>query len=202
MFASFVQQRVNAVIVGADAFFTNRREQLVGLAARHVMPAIYYLREFAIVGGLISYGASITDAYHLAGGYTARISKAKSRPTCPFSNRQGLSWPSISRQRRRSVSPCRTSCSRLPTRSLSETARIHHAHRRRGCGLAFSGARAAAGQAADHRVPGSEYGLHPENVDQRFRAAAARTRLDRELNRRHRVPLGGGTRRAFRRDRG
>src|SRR5258706_4653653 len=52
-FASSVQQRANAVIVGADAFFVNRRDELVGLAARHAMPAIYFLREFAVVGGLI-----------------------------------------------------------------------------------------------------------------------------------------------------
>src|SRR5499425_958099 len=67
-FASFLQQRVNAIIIGADSLFLSRRDQLVGLAARHALPAIYYLREFAEVGGLISYGASITDAFRLAGG--------------------------------------------------------------------------------------------------------------------------------------
>jgi putative ABC transport system substrate-binding protein len=72
-FASFVQQRVNAVIVGADSLFVSRRDQLVGLAARHTMPAIYFLREFADIGGLMSYGANQTDAYRVAGGYTARI---------------------------------------------------------------------------------------------------------------------------------
>jgi putative tryptophan/tyrosine transport system substrate-binding protein len=77
-FTSFVQQRVNAIIIGADSLFLSRRDQLVGLAARHALPAIYYLREFADAGGLISYGASITDAYRLTGGF----SKGKSRPTC------------------------------------------------------------------------------------------------------------------------
>jgi ABC-type uncharacterized transport system substrate-binding protein len=76
-FASFVQQRVNAVIGGADSLFVSRRDQLVGLAARHTMPAIYYLREFADIGGLMSYGPSQTDAYRLAGGYTARILKGE-----------------------------------------------------------------------------------------------------------------------------
>jgi putative tryptophan/tyrosine transport system substrate-binding protein len=83
-FASFVQQRVNAVMVGADAFFLSRRDHLVGLVARHTMPAIYYLREFAAVGGLISYGASITDAYRLAGDYTARILKGEKPADLPI----------------------------------------------------------------------------------------------------------------------
>ncbi len=82
-FASFVQQRVNAVVVGADAFFASRRDQLVGLAARDGVRAIYYLREFAAVGGLISYGASITDAFRLAGGYTARILKGEKPSDLP-----------------------------------------------------------------------------------------------------------------------
>src|SRR5262249_36710285 len=51
-FSSFVQQRVNAIFVGADAFFLNRRDQLVGLAARHAMPAIYHLRDMAVGGGV------------------------------------------------------------------------------------------------------------------------------------------------------
>ena len=72
-FASAVQQHANAMIIGADSFFLSRRDQLVGLAARYELPAVYYLREFAIGGGLISYGASITDAYRLAGGYAGRI---------------------------------------------------------------------------------------------------------------------------------
>ena len=82
-FASFVQQRVNAVIIGADSLFVSRRDQLVGLAARHTMPAIYFLREFADIGGLMSYGASQTDAYRVAGGYTARILKGENPAALP-----------------------------------------------------------------------------------------------------------------------
>jgi putative ABC transport system substrate-binding protein len=74
-FASSVEQRANAMMVGADSLFVSRRDQLVGLAARHALPAIYFLREFAEIGGLISYGASVTDAYRLTGGYVGRILK-------------------------------------------------------------------------------------------------------------------------------
>ena len=82
-FASFVQHRVNAVIIGADSLFVSRRDQLVGLAARHTMPTIYFLREFADIGGLMSYGANQTDAYRVAGGYTARILKGENPATLP-----------------------------------------------------------------------------------------------------------------------
>jgi putative ABC transport system substrate-binding protein len=82
-FTRSVQQRANAMIVGADAFFTSRPDQLVGLAARDALPTIFYLREFAALGGLISYGASISDAYCLAGGYTARILKGEKPADLP-----------------------------------------------------------------------------------------------------------------------
>ena len=72
-FASLERLGVGALLVGADPFFNSRRVQLVGLAARYRMPAIYEWREFATVGGLMSYGTPITDAYRQAGAYVGKI---------------------------------------------------------------------------------------------------------------------------------
>ncbi len=72
-FASLVQLQAGALLVQADPVFTGLREAIVMLAARHAVPAIYPLREFAASGGLISYGASLTGSYRLAGGYVGRI---------------------------------------------------------------------------------------------------------------------------------
>ena len=74
-FATLAHQRVDALLVAADSFFASRREQLVALAARHSMPAIYELREFAEAGGLISYGTNLADSYRQVGAYTGRILK-------------------------------------------------------------------------------------------------------------------------------
>jgi len=74
-FASLVQLHAGALLVGADPFFINRREQLVALASRHAVPAIYDWREFVAAGGLISYGPSLTAAWHQVGIYVARILK-------------------------------------------------------------------------------------------------------------------------------
>jgi putative ABC transport system substrate-binding protein len=82
-FTTIVQDRIGALVVAGDSFLANRREQIIALAARHAVPAIYNNREMAGAGGLVSYGNSLADAYRRAGIYTARILKGEKPADLP-----------------------------------------------------------------------------------------------------------------------
>jgi putative ABC transport system substrate-binding protein len=77
VFGTMMQQQAGALLVGANPFFFSRRAHLIALAAQHRLPAIYEWREFALDGGLMSYGTVLTDAYSQAGDYAGRILKGE-----------------------------------------------------------------------------------------------------------------------------
>ena len=82
-FAAFVEQRAGALLVSSDAFLSERSEQMAALAARYALPTLYYNDEAVISGGLISYGASISEAWRLAGVYAGRILGGEAPNTMP-----------------------------------------------------------------------------------------------------------------------
>jgi putative ABC transport system substrate-binding protein len=82
-FASLVEARIGALLVGNDTFFINRVEQIVALAARHSIPTMYTVREFVAAGGLISYRVSLTENYRQVGLYAGRILKGEKPADLP-----------------------------------------------------------------------------------------------------------------------
>src|SRR5262249_54981721 len=82
-FEDLIRQKVAGLVVASDAYFVLRRELIVSLAARHAIPAIHFFREFAAVGGLMSYGNSLGEAYHKVGNYAGRILKGENPAELP-----------------------------------------------------------------------------------------------------------------------
>ena len=83
-FAALVRQRADALLVGSDVFLTNRREQIVALAARYAVPTIYSFRSFAESGGLMSYSTNLVEVYRQVGFYVGRILKGEKPANLPI----------------------------------------------------------------------------------------------------------------------
>jgi putative ABC transport system substrate-binding protein len=83
VFATLVQLRAGALVIGTDALFNSRSEQLAALTIRHAVPAVYQFREFAAAGGLMSYGTTVADTYRPLGVYTGRILKGEKPAELP-----------------------------------------------------------------------------------------------------------------------
>jgi putative ABC transport system substrate-binding protein len=82
-FTTISEQHGGALVVQTDPFFLGRRDQILTLAARHAIPAIYYLRDYPAAGGLMSYGTSLSDALRLVGNYAGRILKGEKPADLP-----------------------------------------------------------------------------------------------------------------------
>jgi putative ABC transport system substrate-binding protein len=82
-FATLVKRRADALLVSSDALFFTRRVQLLTLAARHAVPTMYFRREFAETGGLMSYGSNLSDQFRQNGIYAARILKGEKPAEMP-----------------------------------------------------------------------------------------------------------------------
>jgi len=82
-FATLLKKKTDAFLISPEALFVTRRVQLITLAARHVLPALYHRREFADAGGLMSYGSSLADQFRQTGVYAGRILKGENPAEMP-----------------------------------------------------------------------------------------------------------------------
>src|SRR5262245_61931744 len=115
-FAAFVREQPHALFVAPDAFFLTRRVQFAALAVRHALPAVYSVRQYVEVGGLMSYGPASSICIAKSASIPAGSSKVQSPRTCRSCSRPSSSWSSMPRSPACSASPFRRRCSPSPTR--------------------------------------------------------------------------------------
>ena len=114
--AAVAERHTAALLVTADPFFDTRRDRIIALAAKLRLPAIYQFREYAVAGGLMSYGVSLADGYRQVGVYAGRILKGDKPGDLPIYQASSLSLSLISRPLGTSVFKCRRCFQHLPTR--------------------------------------------------------------------------------------
>jgi hypothetical protein len=161
-FEAVVEKKVGALVVGAGPFFTNRRAQLVTLAARYAVPAIYSDRDIAEAGGLMSYASNVTDQYRQTGLYTGRILKGEKPADLPVMQPTRFEFVinlQIARLLRIDIPPTLLAIAdevidKLPDQPFSLRFDLL-ALARRGCGVAAGGegAAARASRPADRHTP-------------------------------------------------
>ena len=115
-FATLASERPDALFVGDSSFFSARRVQLPHWATHHRVPATYSTRQYVEAGGLMSYGASLTDAFRQRASIPVASSRARSQQICRSCSQPSSSWSSMPRPPGCSGSPCHQRCSPAPTR--------------------------------------------------------------------------------------
>jgi putative ABC transport system substrate-binding protein len=115
-FATLVERKVGALVVGAYPLFSSHLDKLVALAAQHQIPAIYQDRDLAAAGGLMSYGPATGTPFAWVESTSGRFSKAPSPPICQYNRPPNSSWSSTSKPPRRSAFKSHRRCSPSPTR--------------------------------------------------------------------------------------
>jgi putative tryptophan/tyrosine transport system substrate-binding protein len=116
VFENVGRDRPDALFVGANTFLNARRIQVVQLAAFHRLPAVYPTRDFVEVGGLMSYGTNVMDAFRQLGIYAGRILKGAKPADLPVVQSSSSIWSSTPRLPECLASPCLRCCSPAPTR--------------------------------------------------------------------------------------
>ena len=116
VFGSLARLRAGALLIVPDGFLISRSERLAALALRHAVPAFFQNREFAVAGGLISYGGSSADAWHLVGAYTGRVLKGEKPRDLPVAGPESRAGDQPQDREGARPRPCRQRCSPAPTR--------------------------------------------------------------------------------------